>query len=81
MTDAEPDEAIHRLALSLRARRIELGLPLKTVAARMCVRLEWLCQLEHGAEPKLRTLKRWAHALGGNLAIDWSGATKEREHT
>jgi ribosome-binding protein aMBF1 (putative translation factor) len=58
-----------RLLRSLAARRRELGLSQTQVAARMRTSQSALARLEAGgADPRVSTVERYAHALGEELA-------------
>ena len=59
-----------RLLRKLAARRVEMGLSQKAVAAMMGTTQPALASLERGEiDPKLSTLERYAEALGLNLDV------------
>jgi transcriptional regulator with XRE-family HTH domain len=68
MVDAVLKE--RRLLRKLAARRVEMGLSQKAVAAMMGTTQPALARLERGEiDPKLSTLERYAEALGLNLDV------------
>ncbi len=68
MVDAALKE--RRLLRELAARRVEMGLSQKTVAALMGTTQPALARLERGeVDPKLSTLERYAMALGQNITV------------
>lgn len=68
MVDAALKE--RRLLRELAAKRGEMGLSQKTVAALMGTTQPALARLERGEiDPKLSTLERYAEALGQSLAV------------
>ncbi len=68
MVDAALKE--RRLLRELAAKRVEMGLSQKTVAARMGTTQPALARLERGEiDPKLSTLERYAEALGQSIAV------------
>ena len=59
-----------RLLRELAAKRVEMGLSQKTVAALMGTTQPALARLERGEiDPKLSTLERYAEALGRSIAV------------
>ncbi len=59
-----------RLLRELAARRVEMGLSQKVVAALMGTTQPALARLERGEiDPKLSTLERYAAALGQTIAV------------
>jgi DNA-binding XRE family transcriptional regulator len=59
-----------RLLRELAARRVEMGLSQKIVAALMGTTQPALARLERGEiDPKLSTLERYAEALGLSIAV------------
>jgi DNA-binding XRE family transcriptional regulator len=59
-----------RLLRELAAKRIEMGLSQKIVAAKMGTTQPALARLERGEiDPKLSTLERYAEALGQRIAL------------
>lgn len=68
MVDAALKE--RRLLRELAAKRIEMGLSQKSVAAKMGTTQPALARLERGEiDPKLSTLERYAEALGKSIAL------------
>ncbi len=68
MVDAALKE--RRLLHELAAKRVEMGLSQKTVAALMGTTQPALARLERGEiDPKLSTLERYAEALGQSIAV------------
>jgi transcriptional regulator with XRE-family HTH domain len=68
MVDAALKE--RRLLRELAARRVEMGLSQKVVAALMGTTQPALARLERGEiDPKLSTLERYAAALGQTIAV------------
>lgn len=68
MVDAALKE--RRLLRKLAAKRVEMGLSQKFVAALMGTTQPALARLERGEiDPKLSTLERYAEALGLNLDV------------
>jgi transcriptional regulator with XRE-family HTH domain len=57
------------IAAQLRAIRIEQGLPLKVVAARLGISLWHLSRLEHERRRTVEQLERWADALGADVVV------------
>ena len=61
---------VRRLLRELAARRVEMGLSQKIVAALMGTTQPALAQLERGeVDPKLSTLERYAEALGQSIIV------------
>jgi transcriptional regulator with XRE-family HTH domain len=68
MVDATLKE--RRLLRELAAKRVEMGLSQKIVAALMGTTRPALARLERGEiDPKLSTLERYAEALGLSIAV------------
>jgi transcriptional regulator with XRE-family HTH domain len=57
------------IAAQLRVLRLEQGLPLKVVAARLGVSLWHLSRLEHERRRTVEQIERWAHALGADVTV------------
>jgi transcriptional regulator with XRE-family HTH domain len=68
------------IVAQLRALRIEQGLPLKVVAHKVGVSLEWLCNLEHGTNRarSAEFVERWARSLGAEVVVVAVVASKAR---
>ena len=57
------------ITAQLRAIRLEQGLPLKVVAARLGISLWHLSRLEHERRRTVEQLERWADALGADVTV------------
>ncbi len=68
-TSWEP-EVLDPLLVSLRTRRLELGISQAALAVTLATRQEAISEWERGYySPTLRTLRKWADALGCHVVV------------
>jgi transcriptional regulator with XRE-family HTH domain len=58
-----------RMALGLRDVRARYGITQGELAERMAVSQEFVSKLERGADPRLSSITRYVHAMGGEVKI------------